>query len=213
MFCKQDMSPFSEEEQENLLKEINSLLPKEIKFANDGIFSRVVYLKAKNYVMVDSKGKRKVKGSALKSSTLEPALKQMLAEMVDLLIADKRDELKAVYNRYLEAAQNITDIRQWATKKTLSPTTFNSERKNETDIVDAIKGRYSSGDRVYLYTNSEIRETGEVYKRTGLPKTKRVKYLCLVEDFDGNYCKDHYIKRVKDTAKRFETVLGKDFFK
>src|ERR1700693_3978446 len=86
MFCKPDMSPFSKSEQNILLEQINSLLPEHINYADDGIFSRVIYVKAKNYVMVDEKGKRKVKGSAFKSSTLEPILKQMLGEFAEAMI-------------------------------------------------------------------------------------------------------------------------------
>ena len=214
MFCKPDMLPFTEEEQQSLLNEINSLLPKEIKFANDGIFSKVIYLKAKNYIMVDSKGKRKIKGSALKSSTLEPILKTMLNEMIELLLSDEQHKLKTVYEKYKAMVENITDITPWCTKKSLSPTTYNSDRKNETDIIDALRGsEYVSGDRVYLFIQSKIVETGEVYKRTGLPKTKKITYLTLKENFKGDYCRDHYYKRLKEAVKRFEPILGKEFFK
>jgi hypothetical protein len=213
MFCKQDMSPFSEDEQEALLKEINSLLPQEIKFANDGIFPKVIYLKAKNYVMLDGKGKKKIKGSSLKSSTMEPILKQMLNEIIDAIMSDEEHKIKSIYNKYLELSQNITDITPWCSKKTLSPTTFNSDRKQETDIIDSIRGKeYGSGDRIYLFTSSKIIETGEVYKRTGLPKTKSIKYLTLKEDFTGEYCKKHYAKRVQETFKRFLPVLPEEMF-
>lgn len=213
MFCKPDMTPFTDEEQNSLLKEINSLLPGEIKFANDGVFSKVVYLKSKNYVMVDSKGKRKVKGSALKSSTLEPIMKQMINEIVELLIIDEEHKIKSVYQKYKDMVDKIGDITPWCSKKTLSPTTFKSDRKNETDIIDAIRGKeYVSGDRIYLFTQSKIIETGQFYKRTGLPKTKRVTYLTLREDFKGTYSKEHYYNRLEDCIKRFESVLGEGFY-
>ena len=108
MFCKQDMSPFTEKEQEDLIAEINELLPKEIKFANDGMFSRVVYAKAKNYVMVDQKGKRKIKGSAFKSSTLEPILKQLINELVDAIIDDKQEKLTDIYHKYIKMVVHVS---------------------------------------------------------------------------------------------------------
>jgi len=213
MFCKSDMSPFSEDEQESLLNEINNLLPKEIKFSNDGIFKKVIILKAKNYIMVDVNGKVKLKGSALRSSTLEPIIKTMFTEIINLLIADKMSEIKEVYQRYLDITDNITDISPWCTKKTLSPTTYNSTRKNETDIINALKGtEYRSGDRVYVFNKEKTIETGEVYKRTGLPKTKVIKYLVLKEQFDGEYSTSHYRKRVKAAVERFASVLPEGFF-
>lgn len=189
MFCKQDMAPFSEEEQESLLQEINSLLPKEIKFANDGMFKRVVYLKTKNYIMVDESGKRKIKGSALKSSTLEPILKSMLNEFIDALIEDRQDDLSNIYLKYVKMAMNITDIKPWSKKMQLSPTTYNSTRANETKVIDAIQGtEYKSGDRIYVYTTSDDK-------------------LALAENFSGNHKVETYLEKLYKTSQRFSTVI------
>lgn len=189
MFCKQDMSPFSKQEQKELLDEINSMLPDLIKFENDGVFSKVLYLKAKNYIMVDEKGKRTMKGSSLKSSTLEPALKKMLNEMIDAILFDNIEGLKAIYLKYvMQVRDGITDIKQWASKKSLSPTTFNSERKNETKIVDALVGsEYKSGDRVWLFPLDDK--------------------LILVENFKGEYDREVYYKKLYRATERFETIL------
>ena len=217
MFCKPDMAPFSKDEQASLLLEINSLLPKEIKFANDGIFPKVLYLKSKNYIMIDERGKRKMKGSSLKSSTMEPALKEMLGEFIDALLSDQQVLLPEIYNKYIQKALNITDVKSWCTKKTLSPTTYKSERKNETDIVDAIKGsEYKSGDRIYLFAKSKVIELDEVYKagpKKGQQKTKKVKVYGLMENFDGEYDKQCYVDKVLTTTKRFSTVIDTSIFK
>lgn len=190
MFCKQDMSPFSKEEQMNLLIEINSLLPELIKFENDGVYKKVVYLKAKNYIMIDENGKRKMKGSSLKSSTLEPALKEMLGKMIDMLLEDKHEEMVNIYLHYIRQVRDgIVDIKPWAKKLSLSPTTFESTRTNETKIVDAIKdSEYKSGDRIYVYSKPD----GS---------------LKLAEHFDGEYDKDVYYEKIFKTTKRFETIL------
>lgn len=218
MFCKKNMEPFSELEQDNLLNELNTLLPSKIRFEHDGIFSRVVYLKAKNYVMVDSKGKRKIKGSALKSATLEPIFKLFLNEMVDLLIDDKQDLLVSVYERYVAMIENITDITPWCKKQTLSKTTYDSPRKNESNVIDAIKGKeYGPGDKIYLITTVKMEPTGELYKvgaNKGQPKMKKVKVLVLKEDFAGEYDKITYYDKLYKCIQRFKTVLPiKEMFK
>lgn len=195
MFCKQDMSPFSKQEQNDLLDEINSMLPDLIKFENDGVFSKVLYLKAKNYIMVDEKGKRTMKGSSLKSSTLEPALKYMLNRMIDAILFDNIEGMKAIYMEYvLHVRDGIANIKDWSSKKSLSPTTFNSKRKNETKIVDALVGsEYKSGDRIYVYPFDDK--------------------LILAERFDGQYDKEVYYKKLYKTTERFATILPvKDMF-
>lgn len=190
MFCKPDMSPFSKDEQNHLLNEINSLLPDLIKFENDGIYSKVLYLKAKNYVMIDEKGKRKVKGSALKSSTLEPAIKKMIQSMIDCLLTDNQTEMVNIYNKHIRLIRDgIADINSWSKKLQLSPKTFNSPRLNETKIVDAIKGtEYKSGDRIYIFSKSDGT-------------------LGLVEHFTGEYDKMIYIQKLYKAILRFETIL------
>lgn len=216
MFCKPDMAVFTAEEQETLLNEINGLLPSGIRFKNDGIFPQVIYFATKNYVMIDSKGKKKIKGSSLKSSTIEPILKVMINEMIDLILLKEIHKIKSAYQKYIDMVENIQDITPWCSKKTLSPTTYNSPRKQETDIIDALaNSEYRSGDRVYLYTGRKTIETGEVYKvgkKKGQPKIKDVRYLKLKENFQGDYCKEHYVSRVKKVSKIFESVLGDGFF-
>lgn len=215
-FCKPDFSKFTQEEDIELLDNLNSLFPEEIKFSPDGEFEVFIVLKSKNYIMYDGE-KIKIKGSSLKSSTLEPILKQLLNECIECLVFDRQHDLLNVYNKYIDMVDNITDIKPWCTKKSLSPTTFASERKNETDIIDAIKGTdYVSGDRIYLFSKAIEVETGEFYKvgvKKGQPKTKIVNSWCLAEHFDGNYDKNKYYEKIHSTMNRFETIIDVSIFK
>lgn len=189
-FCKPNGSPFNKEEIDSLIKDLNSNYEGLIEFADDGYYPVFIVLKSKNYIMVDEKGKRKIKGSSLKSATLEPALKQMLNEFIDALIEDRQQDMVSIYHKYIKMVRDdITDIKPWSKKMQLSPTTFNSTRANETKVIDAIKGtEYKSGDRIYVYTTPE--DT-----------------LRLAEQFDGRYDKATYYEKLFKTTKRFETIL------
>ena len=189
-FCKPNGSPFNKEEIDSLIKDLNSNYEGLIEFADDGYYPVFIVLKSKNYIMVDEKGKRKIKGSSLKSATLEPALKQMLNEFIDALIEDRQQDMVSIYHKYIKMVRDdITDIKPWSKKMQLSPTTFNSTRANETKVIDAIKcTEYKSGDRIYVYTTSE--DT-----------------LRLAEQFDGRYDKATYYEKLFKTTKRFETIL------
>ena len=87
-FSKQDGSVFSKQEQTCLLEELNSLFPPTIRWEHDGIFSRVVVIKAKNYILKSESGKVKIKGSALKATGREPALKEFINKVIDSYLKD-----------------------------------------------------------------------------------------------------------------------------
>lgn len=101
-FCKIDGSPFSDFEQQSLLADLNSQYPSKIRFEHDGIFETMVVLKAKNYILksyVCKKCKKQglssceheearitKKGSSLKSSKIEPRLKDFMGEIIKILL-------------------------------------------------------------------------------------------------------------------------------
>ena len=221
--CKPDGSPFSKEETDRLTQELSDIFPERINWEFEFNYPKMLVLKAKNYIMLDNKGKKKLKGSALKSATLEPALKQFLNEMIDVLlqvedIEERNHNLLDIYEKYVKMISDIKDITPWAKKQTLSKVTFDGERKNETDVIDAIKGKeYGPGDKIYLISKAKMIPTGEIYKvgkDKGKPKMKKSKILVLLEDFDGEYDRDVYYDKLYKCIKRFETVLPvKEMFK
>lgn len=190
--CKLDGSPFSEEEQENLLKELNSIMPSQISWDDDGYYTKFIVLMAKNYVLYDGK-KVTYKGSAIKAKGKAPALQLMIKQFIDVLLYTSDElqhiELQRLYLNIAKEISSISDIKRWASRKTLSATTFSSERTNETKIIDAIVGTdYVEGDRIYTY-----------YKEDGS--------LGLVEHFDGKYDKVKLWKDLYNNVQTFEAIL------
>jgi DNA polymerase elongation subunit (family B) len=190
-FCKNDMSEFTPEELKTLLKEINEQSPEKIFWEDDGYFKTIIALKAKNYVLYDGK-KLKIKGSALKASTKSEAMKEFTRKTIETL-AYKPDtakqELQSLYAEFVSEALNITDIKRWSSRKTLSETMIKSSRKNETKVIDAIKGSdYREGDRFFVFPRAD--DT-----------------LCLCENFSGEYDKVHMLQNIWDTMSIFDTIL------
>lgn len=192
-FVKQDMSPFSKEEQDSLIQEINNFMPKKIQYAHDGYFKRCVAIRAKNYILYDGE-KIKVKGSGLKGSTKSPAIKEFTQKVIDILakIEDKElmyKTLQIVYKEYVNEIMNVNDIKRFSARKTLSSTMMESERTNETKVMEALKGsNYTEGDRFYTFYLSDDS-------------------LCLSENFTGDYNKVRLLKNLFDTVSIFDTVL------
>lgn len=194
MFCKPDGSEFSPKEQEDLLNEVNSLFSKNISWEHDGYFSRVIIFKAKNYVMYDGK-KMKKKGSALKSATKEIIFKKFSDEMIQAILDDKTNFLE-IYHKYVKLCMNVTkdNIKDFASKKSISKKVMENDRTNEAKIRDTIQGTdYRIGDKIYVY----FKEDGS---------------LSLIENFDGSYDKKKILEKLYNSTSLFDSVIDTSQF-
>jgi DNA polymerase I len=186
---------FTEVFRRELLGELNALFPELIRFEDDGFYPTVLVIKAKNYVLFDGK-KLKYKGSALKATTKEPALQEFIQKVIGVLTQKTSDtekalheELKKIYDTFAHEIQNITDIKRWATRKTITEKVLNASRTNEQRVKDAIAGtEYVEGDRAYFFF---------------LPDGTQ----CLIENFTGDYNREKLFEKLYKTAEIFDTIL------
>lgn len=133
-------------------REVNSLFPSGIKWDDEGIYKVFVVVKSKNYIMVDSNDKVKLKGSSMKSSKLEPSLKVLQKDIIDMLIGRSNESIQTIYERHAKNAAKIKDITPWSSRKAISERTVSSTRKNERLLIEALAGEsYQLGDRFEFY--------------------------------------------------------------
>lgn len=217
-FRKQDGSPFSKEEQNKLIDEINSLLPEMLEYEDDGYFETVLVVKAKNYVMRTPDMKVKKKGASLVDMKREPALREMLGELItDLMDTEGANALK-IYHKYIQEAMNIQDINRWVVKKSISDKVLNPQRTNEQVVLDAVKHKNPrEGDKFYLYTaldgkRQKVAKGEPVFLKSGEPSMIPNNILKCAEDWRGDEYKIHYIKRVYMTLCILENLLDLDQF-
>lgn len=187
MVNKPNGEQFSQDELTNLLNELNSLYPETIVFEDDGYFQSVIVLKAKNYITYDGK-KIKIKGSGLRDTKREAALREMISKIIDSLLFEETNLLD-IYNRYIKEAMNVTDIKRWAAKKTITASVLDPQRTNEQKVLDALKdSEYSEGDkRWFFFTEDDS--------------------LCLVERFTGSYNRLRLVEKVYKTISIFSSVI------
>lgn len=183
---------FTKGEINDLVTEINSILPEYINFELDAVYDVLVVFKAKNYAYREG-DKITMKGSAVKMSTKSFALKEMIKKnILDLLYLKPKEDILATYKEYVKKASMIEtseDMKFWASRKTLSSTMIESTRANETKVIDAIKGsRYVEGDRFYTYFKND-------------------KSLSLVENFDGDYDKAKMYENIFKTVEVLDGVI------
>lgn len=235
-FCKSDGSPFSEQERAALLAEINDLSPEFIEWEDDNYYEVCVALKAKNYILWDGK-KKTVKGSAFKTSSKEPAMKEMMEKVVDAMISDKIDLIVDIYHNYIREACNVQDISRWSQKKSASEAVLKAKgyekyspeklkakgiRPNETNVWDAIKMEelVQQGDKFYVYPailQSEIERTEKTLKSGEVKvKEKVIETYGLRQPKHWNGSDQdvsQLISRVYATLEIFSTVLDMSKFK
>ncbi len=190
-FCKIDYSPFSEAELSNLLKELNDISPEMMVWEDDGYYKTVIALRAKNYVLQKFDGTIKYKGSGVKATMKEVALKEFIKKTIDEILNDT-NRFTEVYNEYVKEILDIKDISRWTSKKTITPSVLDPKRLTEQKIKDAIEGtEYVEGDKIRVFF---------------LPDET----LCLQERFDGVYNKVRMLEKLYNTAMIFQMVLNVD---
>jgi DNA polymerase I len=147
--------PWTDLDKRDFLQMLNSRFPARIRWEDDGTYDRVLVLKAKNYVL-DAGSKRTIKGSALKATLKEPALREFIHEVIDALIYRQNSKIPAIYNKYASEIMGITDISRWSSKKTITESVLRPERTNEQKVLDALDGsEYAQGDKVYVYFRTD----------------------------------------------------------
>jgi len=192
-FKKPDESPFTSEEQDSLLKELNALMPDNIVWKNDKHYRRLIVFRAKNYVMDDGK-KVKLKGSALKGGKKEPALKEFTREVIDLLLKDRKDQVLFSYLKRCLDIGSLTDIAPWCFKVTVTKKVLDPQATFQKKIRAAIGDTpVAEGDKVYMF-----------FKKDGS--------LCLRENFTGDFDRSKLMKKLRDTLEFCENVFDVDLF-
>jgi hypothetical protein len=188
-FKKADQSAFTKDERKTLLDELNSQMEGLIHWEDDGVFPCQLVIKTKNYALVDESGNLKIKGSALKATTKEKALKAFVEEIIKLLIDGSTELIRPTYFKYAREILNIKEISQWCSKKTITQAVLTNTRTNEARVRAALKGKpVQEGDKIYTFNKTETE-------------------LCLVENFEGTYCRKTLLGKLYDTLCVFETVL------
>lgn len=193
-FTKSDMSVMSKEEIDLYIKEINDLSPDFMDWADDGYYQTVIAVRAKNYALWDGK-KLVTKGSSLKATVKSPAMKEFIQAIIWSIIKEEYNYAE-IYNKYIKEIMNITDIKRFAVRKTITDKVLDGARTAEQKILTAIEDSeesYSEGDKAYVYYRPD-------------------NSLALVDKFDGNYNQLKLLKNLYDTAMCFQTIIDKNIF-
>lgn len=195
---------FNNEEINALTEELNGLFPELINWEFEFYVPKMLIIKSKNYI-IDYGNKRKVKGSALKDQKASKKILQFKNEIIDAILNEQNDQIINIYHKYVKETANISDIKPWSKKLTITEKIFHCKghevmdketkkekgiRKNETSVYDAIKHKdgIQEGDKIWVYYNNNDG-------------------LTLAEEFDGQYDRDSFLKNLFTSMQIFKLVI------
>ena len=179
-----------EEQEEAYVARIGKALPDGIRLAFDGRYSVMLSLKAKNYVLVTYEGKKTFKGSSLRSRADEKFGRRFLGQGVDLLLADNRTDLAALYaDMQAKIEKRELGIEEIARRERVTEKTFSSEARKRS--ATAMVG-LTVGDYAILYQRDD-------------------KALVLASDYAGDEDIEYYQTKLYKFAQRLEAAVGDDF--
>lgn len=211
----------------NELNELNKLYPNLIKWDDDSRYDKFIIVGAKNYILQKTeedlkKGEDKVKfkGSSITDKKKEPALLEMLEKMLNAILNDQLGGLIGMYEDYIREAMNITNIKRWVNKKTVTKSVLNPERLTEQKVLDAMneaikKGvieSFAEGDKIWLFNavNGSIQAQAKgmpIWLKDGSPKLIENRILRDERLFDGSYDKMHYVDRVRAVVETLSDIV------
>ncbi len=119
-----------------LLAQVADGLPAGIQLELAGRYAAMLSYKMKTYALLDERGRLTLKGSALRSRGLEPFARQLIEEIVRLLLAGRAPDVKAVVDRRLaDFGCHRVPVRLFARTETLQ------------DAIDTYRERVRDGLR------------------------------------------------------------------
>ena len=222
------------EEFDKELKELNSLYPELIsweKDGKDGIFDKIIVVKAKNYVLV-REGKVKYKGSSLTDQKKEPRLLKLLEEQISVLleessVEDKKLNIVKNYDQCCKEVAYSFNVKDWVKKITVTKSVLEAKRANEQKPLTAIHEAISKkvidgvqeGDKIYLYLALDGERPkiakGEpvILKKSGLPSMIPNDVYRVPELWNNDQYVPYYLERIYDTCSILENVINNEFTK
>lgn len=192
--------------EERLLARISEALPPGIQLELAGRYAAMLSYKMKSYALLDERGRLILKGSALRSRGLEPFVRQIIGEIVRLLITGRSDEVKAVIDRWTsDFAAHRVPVRLFARTETLQDSLEVYQervRAGSRNVSAAYEVALASGRR--LLAGDQV--TYYVAGRGHAPVAELAKLASLWDPAQPDEHVNHYQDKVLEIWARFRPL-------
>lgn len=179
----------TEEEELAYVADLACAMPEDIRLAHDGRYQAMLSLHLKNYALLGYDDRLTLKGSALRSRRLEPFVRDFLLEAARAFMEGRRDDARA---RYFELAEQIRarslPIARISQTVMIHEDTIASQPRLKRLLL-RMNRQIHGGERITIYE----REDGE---------------LAPIDEYAGDENVPYLLKRLSDSAGRFEPLFG-----
>ncbi len=194
---------------ESLVSQLNQELPEGVEVELDGRYPAMYCHKMKNYALLTEEGGLIVKGSGLRSRSLEPYLRSFLQQLIEMALKTGPDQLESLYQAWTERLEKgQIPIEQLAKRETLveSPASYRRKveagKRNRAAVYELAlqsQRKLVAGDSLRYYI------TGEKAGVTAYNHACRLRHF-QPENPDFNLA--YYKKKLRDTYRRFAPSLN-----
>jgi len=198
-------------QEEDLVRELSDSMPEGITVEYAGRYRAMFSYKIKNYALLDYDGKLRIKGSGLRSRGLERFQRVFLEEMISLLLADQKEEIPHLYQRYQEQmAQHQWDVKMFMKTEMLQDSLerytekIRSNARNRSaayELALRSEKRYQPGDQISYYVTGDS-EKVQAYDHCKLAR----EWDCHQPEENVRY----YQKKLKELYKKFSVFFEDD---
>jgi DNA polymerase, archaea type len=194
-----------------LVDKVAAGLPAGLTLELDGRYGAMFSYKPKTYALLDERGRVRLKGSAFRSRGLEPFQRQLIEEIVRLLLTDRAADVKAVVDRWLEdfAARRVPP-RLFARSETLSETLDGYREKVASgarqpsaayELASAAGRPWQPGDQVAYYVAG---------RGAGVAVAECARLLSAWDPTRRDENVEYYQGKVQETWQRFRPFVERE---
>ncbi len=194
---------------EELVEALNSELPEGIQVDLDGHYRSMYVHRMKNYALLDLEGQVTLRGSGLRSRSLEPFLRQTLEEMLTLALQDRAVEIPALFDRVAaDLRGRKVPVKNLARTETLSESPENYARK-----IEAGSRNRSAAYELALASGRDLRagDTVSYYitgDKAGVTAYDNCRRLTDHDPAHPDENPAYYLRKLRDLYKKFAPGLG-----
>ena len=201
----------TERQEEDLVKELSDSMPEGITVEYGGRYKAMFSYKIKNYALLDYEGSLKIKGSGLRSRGLEKFQRVLLEEMISRLLADQKEEIPPLFQRYLEQmARHQWDVKMFMKTEMLQESLEKYREKIRTnarnrsasyELALRSEKRYQPGDHISYYVTGDSE------------KVQAYDHCKLAREWDPSHPDEnipYYQKKLRDLYEKFSEFFEDD---
>ena len=201
----------TERQEEDLVKELSDSMPEGITVEYGGRYKAMFSYKIKNYALLDYEGSLKIKGSGLRSRGLEKFQRVLLEEMISRLLADQKEKIPPLFQRYLEQmARHQWDVKMFMKTEMLQESLEKYREKIRTnarnrsasyELALRSEKRYQPGDHISYYVTGDSE------------KVQAYDHCKLAREWDPSHPDEnipYYQKKLRDLYEKFSEFFEDD---